>query len=147
MTIQALASKTASVFASRYHNDGTSSIYRKSHAYYWVFKLCYVVYGEKFPNDYKYKMLFNVLNAIAESNPGTEVAEIDLSNVIDSSLPTLCSWAANGRRHYIEEILQENSHDINPYALLSYAQYKEYNEILHIIWTALEKQLQKGTIK
>lgn len=145
MTIQQLAATLARNLITKNRDTGAEYVCRADDAPAWTLDVICHAHGDMLPDDWRYKMIQNVAEMIAERD---DVDADDLSDVmyeaIDSRISIynadLCAWLASSvhRIAYCDEIVETFKID-SIMTAIQQGQRLEYEEIWSLLVEALSK--------
>jgi hypothetical protein len=138
-SIQTLAAEVSAMFRTETRTDGSTFI-TYDDVPQWVNDMAHAAHNDMAPDDWKFAFIVEALDALAENEDADEVR-------LEADIYTheLLKWLSSNlqRPGYCDEAMQEFGGEFtDTVALISLGQYHEKNEVLGIVRSALEAQIE-----
>jgi hypothetical protein len=141
MTLQQLAAQVRSQFAQDTRNNGETFWSRKTGTDDWIQELCHAAHGNMMPDDWRYEMIVEALDAYAEYD---DPDEAECSIEADIYTYELTGWlhSRNDRYSYVDDAATEYGERGDLLEQLSLGQIAEKREVYASVRRSLEARLE-----
>jgi hypothetical protein len=147
-TLSGMADYALKFFEQAERSNGDKFYRTKDQTPEWITDLIREAHGERFPDDWIYKAVVEVLNELSDSDYETvedadDVRSELVDGLVDVYTASLTAWLASDVRnvYYLGEAMEPEPRD--GFQLLGMAQYHAYDEVFGAVLTALGNRLEE----
>jgi hypothetical protein len=140
-SIQTLAAEVRKFFVSKERGENDRIITLSDDRPEWVQELAMEAHGNMMPDDHRYAFIVEALDALVEADDPDE-AEVEA----DIYTHELTAWLASraDRYGYCDQFMEDTgSKFMGTVQLLSWGQYTEKAEVLALVRSSLESQIEE----
>lgn len=146
MNIQELAQEVLKQFQTKTRDEGQSFVSLKDDHPEWMQDLCREAHGDMLPDDNRYEMIQEALQAIADSDEDADLSDVMHEIEADFRNADLLAWVSSSlsRAGYVNEAVEQGYADVSNFDLfrtLQAGQIMEKNEVFASIQNSLEERL------
>jgi len=146
MNVQELATIASKSFTTKQRDEETIVVHQED-AEQWVKDMCQEAHAGMFPDDFRYRFIWEAVEAIADTDECADLNDVahEFADSVSVYTNELYEWLTShsARGGYIDEAVAEMGHGDSITDDIMRGQYQERLEVFGLVLQALQDQAEQ----